>query len=83
MSFTTRGVGRSILLCRALRVQMRVFLYGRGEGGWSLLDTSDSVNSAGARTLLRITRLTRLRAWFGVVARPFGEDITPGVAAVN
>jgi hypothetical protein len=55
VSFTTRGVGRSILLYRALRVQMRVFLYGRGEGGWSLLDTSDSVNSAGARTLTLAT----------------------------
>jgi hypothetical protein len=55
VSFTTRGIGRSILLYRALRVQMRVFLYGRGEGGWSLLDTSDSVNSAGARTLTLAT----------------------------
>jgi hypothetical protein len=55
VSFTTRGVGRSVLLYRALRVQMRVFLYGRGEGGWSLVDTSDSVNSAGARTLTLAT----------------------------
>jgi hypothetical protein len=55
VSFTTRGVGRSILLYRALRVQMRVFLYGRGEGGWSLLDASASVNSAGARTLTLAT----------------------------
>jgi hypothetical protein len=55
VSFTTRGVGRSVLLYRALRVQMRVFLYGRGEGGWSLLDASDSVNSAGARTLTLAT----------------------------
>jgi hypothetical protein len=32
---------------------------------------------------LWIKRLTWLRAWFGVFARPFGEDITPGVAAVS
>ena len=55
VSFTTSGVGRSILLYRALRVQMRVFLFGRGEGGWVQLGSSASVNSAGARTLTLAT----------------------------
>jgi hypothetical protein len=53
-----RGVlsdaGNRSVICPS-RLTDAVFLYGRGEGGWTLLDTSDSVNSAGARTLTLTT----------------------------